>query len=134
MIRVIIAGSRTFNDFQLMKNNVDSIFNEHIYGKGFSKDDITVVCGMASGADLLGKQYAEMNGIKVKCFPANWDLYGNSAGYIRNEEMAKYASYKKGYGALIAFWNGNSRGTKNMIDLANKYGLKVFIIGWRIFG
>lgn len=83
------------------------------------KDEITVVCGKARGADTLGERYAEERGYAVHYFPADWDRYGKSAGHIRNEEMAKNAD------ALVAFWDGKSRGTKDMIKLARQYGLRV---------
>ena len=127
-IRVIIAGSRDFTDYEKLKRETDNILQKHVFLKGLFNDcKIEIVCGMARGADLLGKRYAEEKGYLVKCFPAKWDLYGKCAGYMRNEDMAQYASAKKGYGALIAFWDGKSKGTKHMVDLANEYGLKVFL-------
>ena len=57
----------------------------------------------------------------VAYFPADWDKYGKAAGFIRNEQMAQNAD------ALVVFWDGKSRGTKNMIELAAKYKLKVRI-------
>jgi hypothetical protein len=70
---------------------------------------------------MLGERYANEKGYRVKRFIPDWDGLGKKAGYLRNEQMAKYAD------ALIAFWDGNSKGTKHMIDLGNKYGLKVKI-------
>jgi hypothetical protein len=54
-------------------------------------------------------------------FPADWKTHGKAAGPIRNRQMAKNAE------ALIALWDGNSRGTKNMIETATKLGLKVYV-------
>lgn len=82
-------------------------------------DEITVVCGQAKGADTLGEQYATEKGYTIDYYPAQWKLYGKRAGYLRNEQMAQNAD------ALAAFWNGESRGTKHMIELAKRYGLKV---------
>ena len=65
--------------------------------------------GDAAGADTMGARWANNNNIPIKHFPAEWDRYGKSAGYIRNAEMGEYAD------ALIAFWNGHSTGTKHMI-------------------
>lgn len=90
--------------------------------------DVQVVCGCARGADTLGKQFAEELGLKVLEYPADWDKYGKRAGYIRNEEMAKISN------ALIAFWDGESRGTKHMIDLAKKYKLDIRIINYNYGG
>ena len=126
-IKIIIAGSRTFNNYQLLSSIVEHIINTKLYKKGYKHENIEIVCGMAKGADLLGAKFAEHNGFAIKNFPADWNTYGKKAGYIRNEQMAKYSSYRKGYGALIAFWDEKSKGTKHMINLARKYGLKIFV-------
>lgn len=114
MFRVIIAGSRSFNDYKYLKHCVD-ILLKNIH------EEIVIVCGKARGADSLGERYAKENGYTVRYFPADWNRFGKSAGCIRNEEMAQNAD------ALIAFWDGKSRGTKNMIKLAHKYGLQLRI-------
>lgn len=74
---------------------------------------------MAKGADLLGERYANEKGYKVSRFPADWSSFGKSAGFVRNEEMAQNAD------ALVAFWNGKSRGTQHMIKTAERHKLKV---------
>lgn len=134
MVKVIIAGSRGFNDYKHLESKCHKVFyslsNEYYVLSGHIKEDvpnIEIISGTAKGADTLGEQFASNYGIKVKRFPANWDAYGKSAGYIRNEQMAKYAVSDGGYGVLIAFWDGKSRGTKHMIDLANKHGLTVYV-------
>ena len=99
-MKVIIAGGRNFNNYELLKSTIENL-------------DINIteiVCGEAKGADTLGRRYAEEKNIPIKSFPAQWDTYGKSAGMIRNAEMGTYADY------LVAFWDGKSRGTKNMID------------------
>jgi len=109
MSKTIVAGSRTFQDYGVLEKALET----HIITE--------IVCGGAKGADTLGEWYGEKNSIKVTKFPANWAKYGKSAGYIRNEEMAKYAE------ELIAFWDGRSGGTKHMISIARQLGLKVKI-------
>lgn len=116
-MKVIIAGGRYFNDAGLMKLKCDKILAPYL-----TDPDLEIVSGKARGADSLGEAYAKDNNIKIAEFPADWDKHGKAAGYIRNEEMAKYAD------ALIAFWDGKSRGTKHMIDLAKKHRLKVRVI------
>lgn len=115
MFRVIIAGSRDFDNYDLLKSKMDNLLR-------YKNDGICVVCGEARGADTLGRRYAEERGYTILSFPANWYEYGKKAGYLRNIEMAENAD------ALVAFWNGESRGTKHMIDTANKYGLQIRII------
>jgi len=113
-MKVIIAGSRNFENYPLLVQKLDRILKYC--------DKVEIVSGAARGADELGELYAVENHLNLRRFHADWDGLGNSAGYIRNEEMAKYAD------ALIAFWDGRSRGTKHMIDLARKYNLKVRVI------
>lgn len=119
-MRVIIAGSRDFNDWDFLKCSCDEIVKDHnVYS-------IEIVSGTARGADLLGERYADYYGYPVKRFPANWKKYGKRAGYLRNSEMAEYAD------CLIAFWDGESKGTKHMIDLANKSNILTFVINYSL--
>lgn len=115
-MKVIIAGSRNFTDYNFLAEECNKILAKSVVGIW------EVVSGTANGADKLGEKFANENGFAIKRFPADWNKHGKSAGYIRNEEMAKYAD------ALIAFWDGKSKGTKHMIDLARKHDLKVKII------
>jgi O-acetyl-ADP-ribose deacetylase (regulator of RNase III) len=83
-LRLIIAGSRSFTDYQLLCEKVDAFQQEH-------GPVVEVICGMARGADTLGSRYAREHKIPVKKMPADWDRYGKGAGYRRNEEMAQVA-------------------------------------------
>lgn len=113
-MKVIIAGGRNFRDYNQLRESCDNIL--------VNQKEVEIVSGTAAGADTLGERYAQEKGYEVKKFPAQWDLYGKSAGYKRNQQMAEYAD------GLIAFWDGKSKGTKHMIDIANKMGLKVRVI------
>ena len=86
------------------------------------ENDIIILSGCANGADAIGERYAKENGLKVEKYPANWEKYGKSAGPRRNEEMANKCDY------VICFWDGNSKGTKSMIDFAKKYKKPIRII------
>lgn len=116
--RIIIAGSRDFSDYELLKKET----------KKYADRDSEIVSGTARGADRLGERFAAENELNVKRFPANWEFWGKRAGYIRNEQMARYASEDGYLGVLVAFWDGASRGTKSMIQLANRYNLEVHIV------
>lgn len=121
MIKVIVAGSRNFQDYNFAEQQLLSYFKSHnIHSK-----DLLFISGGARGADKIGEQFAEKYNILLKIFPANWEVYGKSAGYIRNADMADYAGEK---GILFAFWDGQSRGTKHMIDLAKRKGMNVQVI------
>lgn len=99
-----------------------------ITDKNKNLDKIRIISGAARGADQLGEQYAKIVGYEVSRFPADWDGLGKMAGYVRNAEMAKYAIADENYGVLIVFWDGKSKGTKHMIDLAEKNGLDVHTV------
>lgn len=110
-MRTIIAGSRNITDINVVRNAI----------KSSNFKVTTVISGGARGVDKLGEELANKFNIPLEIYPADWDKYGKSAGYVRNELMASKAD------ALIAIWDGQSRGTKHMIDLAEKYKLKIFI-------
>jgi hypothetical protein len=117
-VKTIIAGSRSIKSLSTVIN----AFN----GCQF-KDKITeIVSGGATGVDQLGEQLAKKIGVSTKIFLANWQKYGKMAGMIRNREMAQYAD------ALIAVYDGVSRGTKNMIEEATKRGLKIYVFNAKI--
>lgn len=111
-MKVIIAGSRDIADYSVV---------EHAVIKSGFEEITEVVSGCARGVDFLGEQWALNNNIPIRSFPAEWAMFGKSAGYIRNGKMAQYAD------ALIAVWDGKSKGTKNMIDLARERNLQVYI-------
>jgi hypothetical protein len=111
--KVIIAGGRDFNDFR----QLEAVCNHHL-----SKlKDVEIVSGMANGADKLGERYAKKHKLPVKRFPAKWKTNGKAAGHIRNKEMADYSDM------LIAFWDKQSSGTGNMIELAKSKGIEVVV-------
>ena len=111
MIKVIIAGGRNFTDYNKLCQVCDEFLKD--------QNNIEIVSGAYKGADLLGERYAAERNHPIKQFPADWRRYGKSAGYKRNAEMASYADM------LIAFWDGESKGTKHMIELATQAGFNV---------
>lgn len=113
MIKIIVAGGRDFSDYYLLIKKLASII------RGFPPEDIEIVSGGANGADKLGERFADDNGCKKRVFEADWDRWGKSAGYRRNVEMADYAD------ACVVFWDGKSKGTKHMMDIAIKKGIPV---------
>ena len=83
---------------------------------------VIIVSGHARGADVLGERFAKEFGLPVELYPAQWNALGKGAGMVRNAQMAKVSD------ALIAFWDGHSRGTERMINFARRRGLDVTII------
>jgi len=109
--KIIIAGGRDFDDYfmvELAMSKVAAVGDE-------------VVSGNALGADRLGEEYAAKEGHEVKIFMPNWNKYGKKAGMMRNHDMAVYAD------VLIAFWDGESNGTRNMIQQALSNGLELHV-------
>lgn len=116
--KVIIAGGRDFEDYNMLKTNCDRIL-ENKRNEGFR---IIIISGTAKGADTLGERYAKEKGYEVLRFPADWSTYGKKAGYIRNEEMSKHAD------ACICFWDSISNGTRHMINIAKEKRLPLRIV------
>ena len=114
MYKVIVAGSRGFSDYRMLSVKLDSLLK--------NQTEIEIVSGGARGADKLGERYAKERGFACRIFPADWKNLGNKAGFVRNEEMARYGN------ACVVFWDGTSRGTANMIRLSQKYGLSLRVV------
>jgi hypothetical protein len=111
--KLAIVGSRGFTDYETF-----CIFiSDYI-----TKEVDTIVSGGARGADYLAKKYAKEHQLKYIEIPAQWDKYGKSAGYRRNAAIVNLSDF------VVAFWDGQSRGTKHTIDLSNKSGKPLEII------
>lgn len=115
--RVIIAGSRDFNDMSLLREKCNLLLSEKS-----KTHNIIIISGHARGADKLGEQYSKECGYGLEVYPADWDQYGKSAGYKRNVQMGEVAD------AVICFWDGTSKGTKHMIDIAKEKNLMLRVI------
>ena len=87
--RIIIAGTRTFSDYEKAKLHLDQLIG-HV-------EKAVIFSGMAKGADQMGERYAKERGFPILTFIPDWDEYGKKAGPIRNQRMVEKASY------LIAF-------------------------------
>src|SRR5690242_12253735 len=112
MMRIIVAGSRSAEEAQV------HTALRRCRWIGFSSAIVSVT---AKGADLFGEKWAETRGLHVIRCPAEWEKYGRRAGPMRNATMAERAE------GLVAVWDGASAGTKNMIETAEKRGLRVAI-------
>lgn len=116
-MKTIIAGSRSLSKYSLVEQAINSCP---------WKDEITeIVSGGARGVDMLGEQWAGMHGYPVKQFyvtSMEWECFGRQAGIIRNGKMARYAD------ALILVWDGESRGSANMLEQAQKKGMKIHLV------
>jgi len=123
-MKVIVAGSRSINLQSTVTQAIGSAFNSWLQAnpenwKQFLNPEI--VSGGARGVDWCGEQYARKHKFPLKVFKADWETHGKKAGILRNIEMGNYAD------ALIAIWDGKSRGTKHMIDYMTKLQKPVFV-------
>ena len=114
-MKYIIAGGRKF---------CDSVLMNRVLRKLLTRDD-SVIVGGAPGADTLGQDWADYHQLDYEVMKANWSKYGKRAGVLRNAEMAEAGD------ALVAFWDGESKGTRHMIDTALSKGLEVHVYPYR---
>jgi len=110
LARVIVAGSRTVDDYQRLADNLDRILSQ--------LRNVEIVSGGARGADALGERYAIERGLKLRRMPALWEIFQKLSGPIRNARMSWYGTH------LAAFWDGESSGTRNMIETGRLDGLR----------
>lgn len=118
-MRVIIAGGRDYKNYNFVKEQLDELWSKHLELK-----ELTILNGMASGVDSLAYKWAKERNFTIEEYPAQWNRYGKAAGPMRNRQMAEKAD------VLIAFWDGHSPGTQNMIEEARAKKLKIKIIGY----
>lgn len=115
----LVVGSRTFNNYELMRAKLDEILN--------GRKDVVIVSGGANGADSLAEKYASERGYAMAIFRAEWNKYGKSAGYKRNAKMHEYISRFEER-ICVAFWDGISRGTQHNFSLAERYGTRLEVV------
>ena len=110
-IKCIVAGSRTFTDYAVLKKKLDFLFSQ------YSPEEVTIISGTAMGADQMGERWAKEFGCKLIQCPADWDKYGKQAGYLRNAQMAEMATH------CVVFIKDNSKGSMHMVNIAAEKGL-----------
>ncbi len=118
-MKVIIAGSRDITNFNVLIGAVNKAHDEE------SISVFHIVSGGARGVDTLAERLADECGIPKTIIPVTqyeWATIGHSAGIRRNIKLLD-----TGADSLIAIWDGKSPGTKHMINIATKKGLKVFV-------
>ena len=116
MKRVLITGSRNWSNREAIRSWLCKLQDW-----GFD----TLIEGEARGADAIAKEEAKRMGFSILPFPADWDKYRKAAGPIRNEQMLV-----EGKPDLVLAFHSDliqSKGTKNMVQLAQKYGLQVIL-------
>lgn len=119
---LIVAGSRSFNDYDFLKSSLDEL----LINLKEENHPVVIISGTAKGADTLGERYAKENNYDIIRMSANWNKCGKKAGYVRNIEMAQTAK-ESGFCGCAAFWDGKSPGTKWMIQICEKEQIDCFI-------
>lgn len=156
MLRIIIAGSRFFEDYNLFESTMFKVlfhlnkeypqYNILVINKEerlfkINPCSLEIISGMAKGADTLAVRFATKYNLALKEFPADWNnlnvlpcrvitnsygSYNALAGHKRNRDMAVYASSDDAFGVLVLFWDGKSKGSKNMKSQAVAFGLEIY--------
>lgn len=111
-MKLAVVGSRTWKDWLMVRQEINK----------FPCLETEIVSGGAAGVDRMAKDVAERDNFSYTEFRPDWNKYGKRAGAVRNKQIVDYCD------KLIAFWDGQSKGTKISIDLAEKAGklLKVY--------
>ena len=118
---LLIAGSRDFNNYSLFKEKCDYLLQN-------KKDkEIHIVSGGARGADTFAEWYAKERGYQIHVFKADWNTFGKSAGYRRNEQMHQFIAQYPDRGC-ICFWDGSSKGTQHNFGLCETYATQLRIV------
>ena len=116
-VRVLMCGSRTWTDRDKIQDVLDGLVK--LYAPNYP----TIVHGFARGADRLVEDEAGKAGLVTEVHKADWEKLGKLAGFARNEEMAQLGAME-----CVAFWDGKSNGTRDMMERAEKHGIPVRVI------
>lgn len=100
-----VVGSRNFDDYEKLKTTLDLLESQYHIGK--------IISGGAKGADQLAEKWAHEKCIPCEIYLPEWERYGKAAGIFRNKKIVSASD------GIVAFWDGESKGTKNSIDLAD---------------
>ena len=114
--KLIVAGGQDFDDYQKLTQELMAIADEA--GDRYA---ISIVSGMVKGADALGHRFAKAHGVTCYEFPADRSV-GRNAGFVRKLRMGEFSD------GLLAFWDGQSKGTAHMIQIMRAMGKPVHVV------
>jgi hypothetical protein len=117
--KLIVAGGRDYTDYEHLSRVLFAMADVE-----FADKEVSIVSGMARGADRLAVRFAKDNYVDLHEFPADWHQYGKRAGFMRNAQMGDFAD------GLLAFWDGQSKGTAQMISYMKKLNKFVHVINY----
>ena len=110
-MNIAVVGSREFKDKEFVFTILNQFFDNQLMYGDISSDYI-LVSGGANGVDSWAEEFWRKNTGTCIIFKPDWNKYGKRAGFLRNELIIKEADM------ILAFWDGQSKGTKHSIDLA----------------
>ena len=115
-MRLAVIGSSGFDNYNIMVVVIDELRKIYMID--------TIVSGGAKGADTFAEIYAKDNNLKLIVFPAQWDEYGKSAGFIRNTTIWDNSDLG------VAFWDGSSKGTAHSFKISKKQQKMLYVFDY----
>lgn len=122
MSKLLIVGSRTFNDYEILCKIVDGLVPNY--------PNLEIVSGGSIGADSLAERYANEHSIPVKVYKADWDQFGKKAGFLRNFQMHEYISTDPNR-LCVVFWDGESVGAQHNFELVKQFDTNLCVYNHR---
>jgi len=113
-MKLVVSGSRSIKDKEVVFDHLD------IFNKETPID--CIVCGGAKGVDMAAVLWATRECIPFTVYLPNYTMYGKIAPLVRNEKMASYGN------ALLAIWDGKSRGTMHAVECFRRLDKEVMLI------
>ena len=126
-MRVLVCGGRDYDNYEELYAVLDWIDCSWEGPETFGPISV-IISGHAKGADALSEQWAKKREVSLEIYPAEWNVYGKSAGFIRNQQMID-----EGLPDLVVAFQGG-KGTLNMLTLANRANIPLYNVsdsnGW----
>jgi len=123
-VNIAVIGSRNFDDYEFVENIVSAVIAD--LAEQTNSDKITIVSGGAKGTDLLAERFAKQHSFPMLIFRPDYKSFGKAAPIRRNREILEHSDM------VIAFWDGASKGTRYMIEQAEKLHITTKVISFRI--
>jgi hypothetical protein len=124
MYKILIAGSRDFDDYEYLEVQMNYILHE-IIKEDEVWDNVIILSGGARGADKLGEQFADVYDFGIEQHIPDWNKHGRKAGILRNKVMVDKADL------VVVFWDGKSRGSKHVIEYSKEVGKDAVVFKYK---